>query len=167
MTESHHDDDNTHTHTVLTAGTMVGHYRIVEKIGAGGMIEFYSATDTESGQLRALAILPKRNAGDRLYLAEFTEEAKNIAAMNHPDIKSVSDVMEYRQQPYFVIGFNDEDAGEKYIENIRQRFAEESVPPQKPVDWWNRYVVVGAVIILVIIALLWLLTDFKIFQPSP
>ena len=53
------DDDNTRTHTVLTKGTMVSHYRIVEKIGAGGMGEVYFAEDTELNRKAALHFIQK------------------------------------------------------------------------------------------------------------
>lgn len=56
MTE--HNDDNTRTHVVLTKGTMVSHYRIVKRIGAGGMGEVCLAEGTKLNRKVALKFLP-------------------------------------------------------------------------------------------------------------
>jgi len=59
------DDDNTRTHVVLTQGTIVSQYRIVEKIGAGGMGEVYLAEDTKLKRKVALKFMPAHLTSDR------------------------------------------------------------------------------------------------------
>jgi len=68
MTDSEFDDDKTHSHVVLTPGTMVSHYRIVEKIGAGGMGEVYLVEDTKLQRKMALKFLPERFSQDKEFV---------------------------------------------------------------------------------------------------
>lgn len=97
------DDDNTRTHIVLTRGTMVSHYRIVEKIGAGGMGEVYLAEDTKLKRKVALKFMPIHLASDDDMRARFTREAQAVAKLNHPNIVVVHEVSEFGDRPYFVM----------------------------------------------------------------
>jgi len=64
----------------------VGHFEIIEKIGAGGMGEVYRARDTKLGREVAVKILPERFAADPRRLARFRREAQAVAKLNHPGI---------------------------------------------------------------------------------
>jgi len=101
MTE--HNDDKTHTHVVLTKGTMVSHYQIVEKIGAGGMGEVYLAEDTELDRKIALKFLPLHLCQDDDYRTRFKREAQAVAKLNNPNIIHVYEVSEYQGQPFFAM----------------------------------------------------------------
>jgi len=83
------DDDKTRTHVPLTSGTMVSHYRIIEKIGAGGMGEVYLAEDTNLSRQVAIKVLPDLFSGDPERLARFEREAKLLASLNHPNLATV------------------------------------------------------------------------------
>jgi formylglycine-generating enzyme required for sulfatase activity/dienelactone hydrolase len=74
--------------------SLVGHYRITAKIGAGGMGEVYRATDTKLGRDVALKVLPADMARDPDRLARFQREAHAVAALNHPHIVTVFSVEE-------------------------------------------------------------------------
>jgi len=97
------DDDKTRTHVVLTKGTMVSHYRIVEKIGAGGMGEVYLAEDTKLSRNVALKFLPTHLCRDEDSRTRFTREAKAAAKLDHPNIVPVYEVGEYNGRPFFAM----------------------------------------------------------------
>jgi serine/threonine protein kinase len=73
-------------------GHTVAHYKILEKIGSGGMGDVYLAEDTTLDRKVALKILPPELIGDTERRARFTREAKALAALNHPNIVTVHSV---------------------------------------------------------------------------
>jgi len=75
----------------LSAGTHLGPYEILSRLGAGGMGEVYRARDPRLDRNVAIKILPQRLAQDPRALARFEREAKAVAALSHPNILSIHD----------------------------------------------------------------------------
>ncbi len=81
----------------LTSGTKLGPYEILAPLGAGGMGEVYRARDTRLGRDVALKILPDSFARDTDRLRRFEQEARAVAALNHPNILAVFDIGAHNQ----------------------------------------------------------------------
>ncbi len=86
----------------LAAGTKLGPYEIISPIGAGGMGEVYRAKDTRLGRDVALKVLPESFARDADRLRRFEQEARSVAALNHPNILAIHDIGEQDGAPYIV-----------------------------------------------------------------
>src|SRR5436190_5981129 len=81
-------------------GRTIGHYKISESIGTGGMGEVYLATDITAGRKAALKLLPLRFTGDAERLKRFQQEAHAVVGLNHPNILTVYEIGEDHSSNY-------------------------------------------------------------------
>lgn len=111
------DDDKTNTHVTLTSGTMMFHYRIIEKIGSGGMGEIYLAEDTRLNRQVALKFLPLECCRDKEIRTRFQREAQAAAKLCHPNIITIFEVNEFNGRPYFAMEHIQGKSLADFIEN--------------------------------------------------
>src|SRR5258708_7030692 len=96
----------------LPPNSTLSHYRIVSKLGAGGMGEVYLAQDTKLDRKVALKILPADVAANRDRMERFIREAKSAAALSHPNIAQIFEIGEHDGTHYIAM---------EYIEGVTLR----------------------------------------------
>src|SRR5947208_993214 len=84
----------------LLVGRTIGHYKLSERIGIGGMGEVYLATDVTAGRKAALKLLPVHFTGDAQRLKRFQQEARAVVGLNHPNILTVYEIGEDHSTHY-------------------------------------------------------------------
>ena len=110
------------------AGQLLGHYRVLEKIGSGGMGEVFRARDERLGRDVALKLIRPASSDNPDHLRRFEQEARAAAALNHPNILAIYDVGFEGTVPYIV---------SELLEgkNLRQRLAEGPIPVAESADY--------------------------------
>jgi serine/threonine protein kinase/tetratricopeptide (TPR) repeat protein len=120
-------DDRTQPFAVPGPGAVILHYKIIEKIGSGGMGEVYLALDTTLNRKVALKFLPSHLAADAEMRVRFSREAQAVAKLSHPNVVTIYEVSEFEGRPFFAM---------EHIEgkSLRERLKEGELDQEEVVD---------------------------------
>jgi Tol biopolymer transport system component len=113
---------------MLTPGSKLGPYEVLEQIGAGGMGEVYRARDSRLEREVAIKVLPSSLSSDSDRVRRFEQEARAVGALNHPNVLAIYDVGTWEGSPYLVSEFLEG-------ETLRKRLDSGVLPSRKGLDY--------------------------------
>lgn len=103
MDKNGSNDDQAEPFVALTKDTAVSHYRIIDKIGSGGMGDVYLAEDARLKRQVALKFLPMQHINNDDLRERFIREARAVAALSHPNIVTIHEVGDFNNRPFFAM----------------------------------------------------------------